>query len=112
MVDNVESFEDGVGNAQIEHLKKQAKKRQRKVVYKTYFTERAGKVLQVTFKPNGCYTSYFARRKMLGEAVYKEKVREWSAKGLWIAEHEFDEKKKLLTQPEVIQQEVKLKRGK
>lgn len=89
----ISRFEEGVGLPAVEEAKKKARESKVKesVPNAVYYTVKSGKVLQVTFKPNGVYSSYFARVKNLGQEVYKLKVSEWTKQGKWIPEHKWED---------------------
>ncbi len=94
----VEKFSDNPGLPEKEHEKKQAKakatreKKNKSKVYPTYYTMKKGKILLLCVKPNGVYSTFIARQKMMGDLMFKTKVKEWSEKGQWFAEHEVDER--------------------
>lgn len=55
---------------------------------KTFYTINGQKILMLTVKRNGCYSSYFGRVDKLGHDVLDLKKKEWKSKGQWLEAHQ------------------------
>ena len=72
-----------------EHAKEVAKENSRKKVVprKEFYTIENGKVLKITVKPNGAYSTFIARE----ETITKAEINKWKKEGKFVYSHEKDE---------------------
>ena len=80
------------GNASIEWAKLKAKeKSQRKEKpSKSFYTQKDGKILLVTVKYNGAYSSYIGNNRKHKEQL-KPLIAQWKKEGSWVDEHDHEE---------------------
>ncbi len=94
---DVTKFADNPGLPAREHEKKLAKEKSAKdlknkvAAKEQYYTIKNGKILQITIKPNGAYSSYVDSLEKRGDQ-YKAEIKRWAAEGKFIPEHEYEEK--------------------
>lgn len=93
-----QSFAEVKGAPAIEHQKKLAreKKAQSKAPKKSkqFFTVKDGKVLSITVKPNGAYSTYVgtkAKMEKKSKGSYETQVKLWKKDNLWVAEEDFND---------------------
>lgn len=88
-----EVFGSAPGLPAVEHAKKRAKQKRQSVTAKTFYTLKGGvKIVMLTVKSNGCYSSYFGNTKKLGADIVSLKLKEWKQKGQWLEPHEAEQK--------------------
>ncbi len=86
-------YGDAPGLPSVEHAKKRAKQKKEAATIKTFYTIKDGKkIIMLTIKPNGCYSSYFGNVLKIGKDVLTIKQKAWKAKGQWLEPHEIEAK--------------------
>lgn len=80
------------GNPSIEWAKLKAKEKaaRKEKSFKDFYTQKDGKILLVTIKSNGAYSSYIGNGKKHKEQL-KPLIARWKKDGVWIEEHEAEE---------------------
>lgn len=92
----VASFADNKGLPSNAHAKKLAKEKAKRhaenvgVEYEKFYTKKGDKILLVTVKHNGAYSSYVDNYKKK-EAAFKPLIKKWAAEGKFVAEHEYED---------------------
>lgn len=89
------SFKEQAGLPSNEKNKKLSKALQqveanKNAVAEKYFAQNGNKVLQITIKPNGAYSSYIGSKKKY-KAEFEAKLKEWQKAGLWLGDVNFEE---------------------
>lgn len=90
------SFEEKAFNEQpglpaVEAKKRAVRAKKVEQKSKTFYTVKGVKILMLTVKRNGCYSSYFGRVDKLGPDVFQLKQKEWKQKGQWLESYQVDE---------------------
>ena len=90
-----QTFRESRGLPANEHAKKVAKesskKKETKSVKTFYTLIDSKKILLLTVKSNGLYTSYFGNAKKLGKDIVDVKIKQWKQRGQWIEQGLIDD---------------------
>lgn len=88
----VEKFGDAPGLPAVEHAKNRIReKKQRKADApgtKTFYTLKGEKILILTMKHNGCYSSYFGNTAKMDKQIVASQIAKWKTAGKWLEQHE------------------------
>lgn len=69
-----------------------AKNKQDKSSWPIFYTDRGGKVIELTFKPKGCYSNYLGSLKNKKEkATLDASITKWKSEGKFLYAHEIDQ---------------------
>jgi len=93
-----ESFSNVKGAPAVEHQKKIQRqlKAEKKIVKpsKQFYTVKDGKVLSVTVKANGAYSTYIGTKNKMekkAKGSYFTQVKLWQKAGQWVSEEDYQE---------------------
>ncbi len=104
--DKDQTFEESAGLPGNEQAKRKAKEKSskeasKKKLQESFYTMKNSKVLKMTVKPNGAYSTYIGKIKKdkdgkSNKAEVEMSISNWTKKGEWVHEHEIEGKVKEL----------------